>query len=66
MNMFSIAGRGHDALILQELQQLRRWQVQSILRVIDPYEKMSQTSAHRVRRIYRLAVSSLDTVWKEI
>jgi hypothetical protein len=49
MNMFSIAGRGNDSLILQELQQLRRLQVQSILRVIDPYEKMCQTSAHIVK-----------------
>ena len=46
--MFSIAGR-NDELILRELQHLRHGQIQTMLRDIDPYQKMSQTSANRVK-----------------
>ena len=46
--MFSIAGRNVE-LILQELKYLRHWQIQTMLRDIDPYQKMSKTSANRVK-----------------
>lgn len=45
---------------MRELQHLRQWQIQTMLRDIDPYQKMSQTSANRVKDLrnkYKKSVS---------